>query len=226
MKRIALVTALALAAPMTFGQGAFGQTLFSPPPAPAIAQPPAPPVIVPPAAPDPDQPADAARLALARQLIDIDGGEKQVADQVDALYSVMFTKMAEKMSSEGKPVMLATQLALQNQMHRLIRPMLDLTADVYSRNYTEQQLRDIIAFRRSPTGQAVAEKTPMIQRQAVAAMLPLIVQDMPRVMHSTVDAVCKSQSCTPEMRAELSAAMQAALGGGGTDDGPSGVTVS
>lgn len=223
MKRAVLVAALAFAAaPIALGQAACAQD------ASALLQPAAPPapVIAPPAAPDPDRPADPARLALARQLIDIDGGEKQVADQVDALYSVMFTKMAEKMPAEGKPVVLATQLALQHEMHTLIRPMLDVTAEVYAKNYSEQQLRDIIAFRRSPTGQAVAAKTPMIQRQAVAAMLPLIVQDMPRVMHSTVEAVCKAQTCTPQTRAELSAAMQAALGDG-ADDGPSsGVTVS
>jgi uncharacterized protein len=58
-------------------------------------------------------------------------------------------------------------------------------AKLYAAAYTEQQIDDIVAFYSSPTGQAVAEKSPVLMKQSsaiaqerVAAIMPQLRQMM------------------------------------------------
>jgi len=165
-------------------------------------------------APPPAASTDSVRLELARKLVDMSGGEKQVSAQVDALYGAVFSKMAENMPPENQKIFASTEAMMQREMHALIPAMINISVSVYARNFTEQELRDIVAFRETPTGRAMAEKTPLIQREAMSEMMPLIMQDVPKMMHATVDEICKEQTCTPQMRKQLDSAMQAALGQG------------
>jgi uncharacterized protein len=56
-------------------------------------------------------------------------------------------------------------------------------AKIYADNYTEQQIDDLIAFYKSPTGQVMVEKTPILIQQAnaitqkhIAAAIPQLQQ--------------------------------------------------
>ena len=46
--------------------------------------------------------------------------------------------------------------------------MVDGAAAIYARNFTVEELRDIEAFYRQPTGQKMLEKMPVVSQQALA----------------------------------------------------------
>ncbi len=154
---------------------------------------------------------DPVKLDLARQLMEAGGGAKQAEAQVDGLYGAMFGKMAESMPKDQQAMMLSMQHALQKEMHGLISPIMEITVKLYAANFTEQELKDILAFQRSPSGQALVRKTPAIMQQAMIQMAPMIMADMPKVMHAVTEDVCTEQKCTPAQRKAIQAAVDKAF---------------
>lgn len=154
---------------------------------------------------------DPVKLDLARQLMEAGGGVKQAEAQVDGMYGAMFSKMAESMPKEQQGMMLSMQHAMQKEMHGLLAPVMDITVKLYAANFTEQELKDVLAFQRSPSGQALVRKTPAIMQQAMVQMVPMIMADMPKVMRAVVDDVCTEQHCTIEQRKTLQAAVDGAF---------------
>jgi uncharacterized protein len=56
--------------------------------------------------------------------------------------------------------------------------------DIYRRNFTQQQVNDILAFYRTPSGRAMVEKMPAVMQQAsqaVQGMLPDLMQHMKQI---------------------------------------------
>lgn len=154
---------------------------------------------------------DPVKLDLARQLFETEGGRNQVEAQMDAIYSGMFTRMAAALPKEQQASAIASQKAMQDGVRSLIPSLIEVMVQVYARSYTEQEMRDLLAFRQTSTGQAVIKKTPLILREAMIEMVPLIMAEMPNIMRSTVDAVCEQQHCTPQTRKTMQAAIDKAF---------------
>lgn len=56
--------------------------------------------------------------------------------------------------------------------------------DVYRRNLTQQEVNDMLAFYRTPSGRAVVEKMPLVMQQASQAaqgLLPELIQHMKQI---------------------------------------------
>lgn len=154
---------------------------------------------------------DPAKVALARQIMEASGGVKQAEAQIDAMYGAMFSKMAEQMPKDQQVLTGSLQHAMQKEMHALIPPIVDITVNLYAENFSEQELRDVLAFQRSPSGQALIRKSPVIMQQAMVKMAPLILADMPKVMDAVMDDVCTEQHCTAEQRKMVQAAVSGSL---------------
>jgi hypothetical protein len=154
---------------------------------------------------------DPTKVDLARKLIEASGGEQQAAAQVDAMYGSIFPKMAESMPSEMRGSMLAMQKTMQTEMQALIPQLMGVSVHVYAKEYTEQELRDLLAFRLSPTGQSTLRKASVVTREAMAEMMPLIMAQMPKILHSATDEMCKEQNCTVAQRKAVQAALDQAL---------------
>lgn len=60
---------------------------------------------------------------------------------------------------------------------------------LYADAYTEQQIDDLIAFYKTPTGQAVVEKTPMLIQQASDLSQERLAAAMPQVQRLSTDAM-------------------------------------
>jgi uncharacterized protein len=62
--------------------------------------------------------------------------------------------------------------------------------DIYRRNFTQQEVDDMLAFYRSPTGRAVVDKLPAtIQQagQAVQKLLPPLIDQMKEIERDTAE---------------------------------------
>lgn len=58
---------------------------------------------------------------------------------------------------------------VQQKMGARISELEDAVAVVYASNFSAAELRDLIAFYKTPTGQKLLEKTPSIAQQTPAA---------------------------------------------------------
>ncbi len=47
--------------------------------------------------------------------------------------------------------------------------MIELTYSIWDKHFTHQEIRDLIRFYQSPTGQKIIRETPVIQRESLAA---------------------------------------------------------
>ena len=81
------------------------------------------------------------------------------------------------------------------------------TEQVYARDFTAAQLRDIAAFYRTPTGRVMAAKMPEIARDSVQTMRPVML----KLQRDILAKVCSMTACTDPQKATL-AQLQAQAG--------------
>ncbi|MET0852486.1 MAG: DUF2059 domain-containing protein, partial [Candidatus Rokuibacteriota bacterium] len=129
-------------------------------------------VAVGPAAAQPD-----ARLELARELSRLladDPARQGVDDQVAAsLVRAIATTLQDRL---GRRLLDLEWEMLGGIVRRFVRETLtpertvDLAASVYARQFDEAELRELLAFQRSPLGRKVARLTPDIARETALAI--------------------------------------------------------
>lgn len=154
---------------------------------------------------------DSVKLDLAHQIIEANGGAKQAETSIDGMYAAMFSRMSQDMPKDQQALTLSLQHAMQREMHGLIPPIIDITVKLYATNFSEQELRDILAFQKSPSGQAMSKKAPAIMQQSMVEIVPLVMNDMPKLMKAVTDDVCTEQHCTADQRKTVQAVVDGAL---------------
>jgi uncharacterized protein len=75
-------------------------------------------------------------------------------------------------------------------------------AKIYAAAYTEQQLDDLLAFYKSPTGQVLVAKTPILMQQANAIVQQRVISAVPQIQQMLKDymaeATTKAQPDKPK----------------------------
>lgn len=155
--------------------------------------------------------ADPARLALAKQVFEATGGAKGAEAQMRSLYTSIGALVDRNMPAEQAQIRQRMMTDIQEEMIKIVPALIDVSAQVYASNLSEKELRDVLAFYRSESGQAMIQKQPAMLRQVIAAEMPMIQAMMPRVMQKTLDRVCEETECTPEVRQIMAEAMAKAM---------------
>jgi hypothetical protein len=143
-------------------------------------------------------PADPHRLALAKQIFEAQGGAQNAATVVKTMQKSMLDA-AKTLEAKQRIA------AVMDAMSTTFMPRLfDEMAGYYAADFTEAQLKDILAFYQSPTGQALKANAPVIAQQIGGSMVRL----MPKIQLSVLDKVCGQVECT-EQQQQLAALKQA-----------------
>jgi hypothetical protein len=158
----------------------------------------------------PPPPADPAKLALARDVFEANGGRQQIEATMKAIFGGV-SKMFDGLPASQANVAMLAQRDMQDEIVKMIPAILDLTADVYARNLSEKELRDMLAWTKSESAQSIKAKTPLMTQQMVAAELPLIKAMMPNVMHKTVDRACDEAKCTADQKQQMAEIVDKAI---------------
>jgi uncharacterized protein len=83
---------------------------------------------------------------------------------------------------------------MRSQIVRALRDTLSwqklepLFLDIYRRNFTQQEVNDMLTFYRTPTGRSVVDKLPTTMQQAgqaIQGMLPGLVQQLQQIENDT-----------------------------------------
>ena len=133
---------------------------------------------------------DASKIAKVHEFFKVAKMDQAANVAMNTTITRVTTRITQQMHSVSVTTARPQRVdELNNKLKKLI--VNDLSWDslepeytkLYADAYTEQQLDDLIAFYKTPTGQAVAEKTPIlagqvanISQERLAALLPQIQQ--------------------------------------------------
>jgi len=146
---------------------------------------------------------DPAKMELARQLLEVSGGEKRADDQVELVFNIMVKTVDDAANGLDPGLSAAFLDGLKQETVKLTPQLLELTTRLYAETCTEQELRDMLAFEKSETGQSMLRKTPIIQSQALSQTVPLMMDAMPQILQRAVDDACAKATCTSQDRRHL-----------------------
>ena len=109
-----------------------------------------------------------AALAAAKELVALKGGA--------AMFDPLIPGVIESAKSQFLPTNpnLAGPLTeVANQLHKEYAPrraeILDLVAKIYAQQFTEAELKDIVAFYKTPTGKKMVAQEPVAIKQSLDA---------------------------------------------------------
>jgi hypothetical protein len=146
-------------------------------------------------------PVTPQKLVLAQQLVD---AAKLLRTTTFAMNVVMRPFIQQINAGQGSPELKAYTVDLiKSELDTLQQKMAPIFAETYARTFDEQQLTDILAFYRSPTGQRLIEKQPELAREGQLAMIPLIPPMQRDLIGKMFEHICQIQKCTPEQRTKL-----------------------
>jgi hypothetical protein len=120
------------------------------------------------------QSSDAAKSAKVEELMSIMHVDKMMDQMMSMMKGQMLTAMqsagnADTMTPAQKKICAdfesnAMDLAIQSVSWKALQPDF---VKLYTDNFTDQQIDDILAFYKSPTGQAFIDKQPVLMRQGM-----------------------------------------------------------
>ncbi len=114
------------------------------------------------------QSPDAGSEAAAKELVTI----IKVGDQFKTLLPIIFKQLKPAIAQNRPDVERdydALVPVLQDKMMARITDLEGSIVSVYATNFSAAELHDLLVFYKTPTGQKLLEKTPLIAQQTMAA---------------------------------------------------------
>lgn len=154
---------------------------------------------------------DAVKLGLARELVEASGGAKAAEEMLTQMYSSMDAIFAKAPPKQAK-LFAAIQRDLRDETIRLILPLTDASVEVYARVLTEKELRDMLTFQVSESGQSISRKMPLLMSEVVKAQVPILQDLMPVLLRKAVDRACEEAACSAQDREQIVAVLSPMFG--------------
>jgi hypothetical protein len=144
----------------------------------------------------------ARREAIVGQILEAQGGiaaMRQVMQNAgEAAGAQMLSNLPADKADEAKAFLHQVMVDVANTM----APKLVQDAErVWAAEFTEQELRDILAFYQSPTGKSLAAKLPEISRQTGL----IVGRHAPELQLMIVDRACAKFGCPANVLSQIEA---------------------
>lgn len=107
------------------------------------------------------EPADSTRLALARQLLELNRSTEQAITSMDAMLT------SQRALNPRIPGAFWDRFGAR--VHESRDDFTAMVAGIYARHFSAAELRELIAFHRTPIGQRLIELQPQISRESMEA---------------------------------------------------------
>jgi hypothetical protein len=114
------------------------------------------------------QSPNAGAAAAAKELVDT----MKLADQYKAVLPMVFRQLKPSIVQNRPEVdhdFDALAPKLLDAMNGRLEELASAMALIYASNFTETELRDLTAFYRTPTGQKLLQKLPIVAQESMAA---------------------------------------------------------
>ncbi|MBV8594376.1 MAG: DUF2059 domain-containing protein [Caulobacteraceae bacterium] len=154
---------------------------------------------------------DPAKLALARQVVEASGGQKQVQAMLANAFATVDRAIPQAPEGDAASIRREVSAGVREEVIAVVPELLEISAHAYADQLTLDQLRDWLAWEESPSGRAIAAKRADIQNEALVAILPLMRERLGAALHASLQRVCAQRHCTEEQRKAMEAAMSRAF---------------
>lgn len=120
------------------------------------------------ARPAPAQTPPADAVAAARELITV----ARMTEQFKLVMPILMQQF-KPLITQGRPAVEkdydAITPTLLDAMFKRLDELAELMAMIYARNFTASELKDLTAFYRTPTGQKLVDKQPIVAQEGMMA---------------------------------------------------------
>lgn len=149
----------------------------------------------------------ARQIELAHEMVEVSGARKLMT----SVFAAMINQMVgppdpHSTSAQDRKVREIALESARAAFEKSTPKMLDLFAQTYANNFSEQELSDIVAFYKTPSGQAAIAKVPKVMTEVMPIMSKTIV---PQMQADIVDEMCNRLACTAAMHAAMLDRMRA-----------------
>jgi hypothetical protein len=155
------------------------------------------------------QPVSAEKQALIREFLEASGGQKTANKMVEVMISFQEQEMPKRMSSmvdldkkltsaqrqELKQMTVASAERSISRFRQFFTQRVnigqileEISLPIYDKHFTAGELRDLIAFYRTPTGQKLIEISPKMTMEAMLAFSEKFTPKMEEFMKETAAA--------------------------------------
>lgn len=131
---------------------------------------------------------DAEKLKLAQELIELSQA-KQMVEQMNAQMAPMQMQIVKSIIPEGslsdaqlEIIVNETSTILIEEMTPAVSDLIDQMAPAYAEVYSEEVLRGVVEFYKSPIGVALLEKQPLVVERSMEVSMQWAQETMPAVM--------------------------------------------
>jgi hypothetical protein len=138
----------------------------------------------------------AHQLELSQALIDASGATANYDKLLDGIMRQVFAQAAQGQSAQSQQNIAKLERAEEEVMAKIKPKIFDVVKTAYATTYSESEMESILAFDRTPAGQAMIAKAPVLTQNMMGGILAL----MPVIKNDMVNAVCDSMKCTPAQR--------------------------
>jgi len=144
----------------------------------------------------------ARREALVGQILEAQGGiaaMRQVMQNAgEATAAQMLSNLPADKAAEAKTFL----HDLMADVARTMAPkLLQDSERVWAAEFSEQELTDILAFYKTPTGRAMVAKLPEISRQTGL----IVGRHAPEIQLMVAERACAKFGCTPQVQSQINA---------------------
>jgi hypothetical protein len=137
------------------------------------------------------------KLQLANELIEATGVNAQIKNMFHTMAGQMAANAGSKLSADDKTKMQVIFDAEGDALAKRFPEIEDAAARDYAETYSEQEISDILAFYKSPSGRAMTAKAPQLMQGMIGAVLKM----MPEVQRDAGMEICAKITCTPAQKA-------------------------
>jgi hypothetical protein len=151
---------------------------------------------------------DAKKLAMARSIYEIAGAPAFRAT-ARSLTSTLGVQLGTAMQAKDSEHAHAMVEAVSDGLTSITPELQDEAVSRIARDFTAEQLQEMLSFYQSPTGALAARRMPLILQQTVGSVLTYL----PQMMKGIEDSYCSRVKCSrPERKAfdDVAARMAAA----------------
>ena len=134
---------------------------------------------------------DPKRLALAQQIYDIVGAPA-LRSSLRGLASGLSIQLASAMAEKDHDHAIAMVHAVSDGLASITPDLETEAVSHIAREFTPDQLGEMLAFYASPTGRLAARRLPLIVQQTVGGVLTYL----PAMMKGVEDSYCSRVKCT------------------------------
>lgn len=155
------------------------------------------------AAPSAPAATDPEKLRLAREVFEAVGGADSMRESLQAAVGAVSKEQVPLGNPAVQKHAAEIQAYAAQQVVDAVPQIMAAAEQVYAQDFSTDQLKDILAFYQSPTGQALKAKLPDIARQMILQLRPTMMELRKRIVVHALTELCAENACTADQRSAL-----------------------